>query len=818
MVVSIGLTYALSFLPYLKIYPYEINETSRAYNPGYYLSYHDFDNDGLSEAFEMKFEYNRTRYAVKLLSSNGGILDQWNIDEEWIPGTTIFGDYNNDRIDEVYFFSKANDTLFVNGIDYKEKEENTFLLRKGFVVRNNSQVSFKDWDVSITSTEMQDMDEDGFLDLVFTVSTRFALRPRQVYAYSVKKDSVVFKSVETGSTINGILAFDLDNDGNKEIFLNSTATANHKGKFPYDDHSAWLFALDHRLEFLFPPVQFPNNTSAINVFPVNYGKNMLGVIYNYRGHLSINNSIMLYDINGNKLFERDLERGKNWAAISIKQGTQNIIYLHNDDNIFELDQQLNTVNVIKFESFSFLCDAELIKYSDEQLVFLSDKKIYILDHDLNILASKNFNYSDSPIHYSVKTNGDHAPELAIQRSGVIRYFSLIENPIFSLKYFLYAAFASILFGGMFGFFKLYYHKKINKKSNAILFDNQSKGILILDHKLRVKNINGFFQQILKCKHQVFKDEFVFIALQECKELLNFINNLVKENSYLQEDFSFVHEDGPQKGKIVGTPVLGFNSLILGYVIELNDYSEVFQDEQTNIWSKTVQKMAHDIKTPLSSIQLNVQTLEYKLKDSVPETYRNLQTDFGLIFSEMNRVKKMTRDFLKFINTDKPNFIPCSLNTIINDTLTHFNGFIRDNILLSLDLDDSADMLLADKNQMEIVFHILIENAVEAIENKGSIIISSSLAQQLGNGFAEYLEIEIADSGKGICTTDMNNVFEPFFTTKTEGTGMGLVIAKKIIHDHHGKIEIVSRSGFSTVVRIMLPLGNIGNENVQSTRS
>jgi signal transduction histidine kinase len=105
----------------------------------------------------------------------------------------------------------------------------------------------------------------------------------------------------------------------------------------------------------------------------------------------------------------------------------------------------------------------------------------------------------------------------------------------------------------------------------------------------------------------------------------------------------------------------------------------------------------------------------------------------------------------------------------------------------------------------MAFQVFIENAIDALEGKGKIFISSVLAQYLDHPFPEYLEIEIADNGPGIPESIRDTIFEPFYTTKENGTGMGLVIARKIIMDHNGSLELISKDHFGTVFRIHLPV-------------
>jgi len=223
-------------------------------------------------------------------------------------------------------------------------------------------------------------------------------------------------------------------------------------------------------------------------------------------------------------------------------------------------------------------------------------------------------------------------------------------------------------------------------------------------------------------------------------------------------------------------------------------------------------MAHDIKTPLSAIQLSLQTLQMKLSDISPQSLKKLENDFSLINKELKRVKEMTKNFLKFTNLEKPNLQYIAIKQIIAHAVKQFKNYFNHRLKLQLDMDPDITHIWADPAQLQMVFQILIENAIDAMQGQGHILISTSLAQYWGKNFKKYLEIEFADNGPGIEPELLEKVFDPFFSTKAEGTGMGLPIAKKIIEDHGGNISITSRENFATVIRITLPIGNIPEES------
>ncbi len=345
----------------------------------------------------------------------------------------------------------------------------------------------------------------------------------------------------------------------------------------------------------------------------------------------------------------------------------------------------------------------------------------------------------------------------------------------------------------------------------VLFRHSSHGIALLNGKGHVVNVNGILDQQLGMRHRIEAGERFQEAFSEHPEILSIIRRFFEKGISIDEEITFATENGVFRGKIRMTPLLGPWKLLLGAALELNDYTQPVQAERFKTWSKTAQKLAHDIKTPLAAIQLTLQTLQMKLQDAFPEKSDQMKQDFHFLEREIHRIRNITKDFLRFTNLEAPNLRPVSFSKILENTVSRFRAQYNGRVNFQLELDLLYDYILADPSQIELVLHILIENAIEAMDNKGQILISTTMVQNLSHPGMKSLEIEIADNGKGISSENMDKVFEPYFTTKPEGTGMGLAIARKIIEEHGGEIALTTREKFATVVRILLPLGNMEEE-------
>ncbi|HEY7751014.1 MAG TPA: HAMP domain-containing sensor histidine kinase, partial [Ignavibacteriaceae bacterium] len=247
---------------------------------------------------------------------------------------------------------------------------------------------------------------------------------------------------------------------------------------------------------------------------------------------------------------------------------------------------------------------------------------------------------------------------------------------------------------------------------------------------------------------------------------------------------------------------GFTYLLIIKPVNMQSHSD-----KIHTWSRAVQKMAHDIKTPLSTVSLNLKVLQSRLgKIQLSEREQNeLSDDIKMMRTELDNIQSMTKNFLKFSNLDKPHLQAFSICTSIEEVKGRFQSYINEDLRIEITIDKDVKPVWADPQQVEMVFTILIENALAAMQGEGLININVSSVQYLEEIFSESLEIEVTDTGPGIKEEDRQRIFEPYYSTKSEGTGMGLAIAKKIIEDNGGTIEVHSKPGFGAAFRFSLPV-------------
>jgi len=775
--------------------------------------YHDADHDGYSERYELKINPTLADIGIKVLTYDGKLVDQWNFEEKWFPKSVVFGDYDGDRYDEVYCFTVGRDSLFLYGFDPRHPSQ--FFLYRQFITRAPSPNPNPKgiWDIQTIEGTLLDSNGDGFRDLVIKVMTGFALQPRRIYVFDIHNKRIIARSPLAGAYIGRPLIFDLNKDAVPEIlFQFSISPFNYHQKIPYPDDRAWLFVFNPQLQPIFDPIDFPPAFSDITVKPFfSRGQYFLAVLYTYDGKLDIKPELSIYNLKGEKIRSRELDPAYRWFISTEPAKDRSKIYLTNSQgDILTLDKTLKTVSQksVNFTIAQFELQADLDHDQEIEYIFADAGGYSIVTNDFRTVTHIEIGPRTLYDIVTVRKNGRRPPQLSIFNNGTTYLVDYQVNPYYHLRHIFFPALWLLLYGIFWSGSVLLRTLLLYNRFWKFLFQYSNHGIALMDYKGRITSLNAMLEHHLGMRHHIQNKERYENAFAERPEVLTILNHFFKNPQPIEEDLSFTTETGSFKGNIRVYPLVGPWRIPLGYSLEITDHSQPLIEERMQVWSKTVQKMAHDIKTPLSAIQLSLQTLQMKLADLAPHSMKQVEKDFQLLQTELKRVRNITKDFLKFANLEQPNFQVVSLSQVIENALNYFESYLNGNLHIQKELDIQHDRLWADPQQLEMVFKIIIENAIDAMHGRGLILISTNLAQYLDKSFSEFIEIDIADTGTGIEKEDEEKIFEPYFTTKSDGTGMGLAIARKIIKDHGGEITITTREHFATVVRIMLPIGNI----------
>ena len=240
------------------------------------------------------------------------------------------------------------------------------------------------------------------------------------------------------------------------------------------------------------------------------------------------------------------------------------------------------------------------------------------------------------------------------------------------------------------------------------------------------------------------------------------------------------------------------------VIVVDDLTELIQAEKNSAWSEMARRLAHEIKNPLTPIQLSAERLQRKLSSEVTgENQEMLHRYTHTIVQQVEAMKTMVNEFSDYARSASQNPESIDLNEMLEAIaiLYHHN---HSQISIQMDLDRAVPHILADGVRLRQLVHNLIKNSLETIGEKGWVKLKTNCTTHFGQAFVEF---SVEDSGKGIASEVADKLFDPYVTTKVKGSGLGLAIVKKIVDEHNGAVwvEHSELGGARFIVRLPLIL-------------
>ena len=261
--------------------------------------------------------------------------------------------------------------------------------------------------------------------------------------------------------------------------------------------------------------------------------------------------------------------------------------------------------------------------------------------------------------------------------------------------------------------------------------------------------------------------------------------------------------------IAGLSILGILFIILRSKPTENSRPDPAVSEQLLTWGAMTQRLAHNIKNPLTAILFNLKRIQQMSHHDLAGKSDKYDRYFAAITDEIERLRYATNAFMKFTDSSRMNLQPADINEILKHVIARLGIETQLNGNLKLTLGVNLPNVRVDHELLNMALCNVLENSCEAISDQGEIIISTSYTQKIlenEQAIKDFVRIEILDTGVGIKRDDLNEIFTAGFTTKNNGGGYGLTIAKQLIALHDGYIEIKSSEQLGTSVMIDLPAG------------
>jgi two-component system nitrogen regulation sensor histidine kinase NtrY len=340
-----------------------------------------------------------------------------------------------------------------------------------------------------------------------------------------------------------------------------------------------------------------------------------------------------------------------------------------------------------------------------------------------------------------------------------------------------------------------YMETVLRHITAGVISTNSSGVVTTINKsaerlLQIKTsevIGRNFRELLKLPQlDIMKEMLRDILLKKQETLNRQIEIQVNENRLvLQVNLTLLNDE---------------NGEFLGTVVVFDDLTHLIKSQRMAAWREVARRIAHEIKNPLTPIQLSAQRLRKRYLSRFSEDDQVFDQSTETIIKSVEELKTLVNEFSQFARMPAAQPAPCNLNELITEAVTLYSEAHRQ-INIRFIADDALPEMQLDRDQIKRVLINLLENAVAALENEGEVRITSSYNHEL-----KMAGFSVADNGPGISAADRPRLFEPYFSTKKSGTGLGLSIVNTIITDHHGFIRVRENIPKGTIFIVELPAG------------
>ena len=247
----------------------------------------------------------------------------------------------------------------------------------------------------------------------------------------------------------------------------------------------------------------------------------------------------------------------------------------------------------------------------------------------------------------------------------------------------------------------------------------------------------------------------------------------------------------------------------GMVEDLENLNkQLLRSERVAAWQEIARKIAHEIKNPLSPIQISIETLRKVHQRKHPDFENIFMESTITILEEVEKIRRIVQEFSDFARMPEPSFQETNMEEVVNKAIRLYKPQMG-GVNLDVEIEENLPQISADPEQLHRLLVNLIANSLDALAGKGELRVSLSSVtfktrKRRSSSRRGLIKLIIADTGPGMTEDELARVFTPYFTTKSKGTGLGLVIVQKIIEQHNGRLNFRSAPGQGTQVEITLP--------------
>jgi two-component system nitrogen regulation sensor histidine kinase NtrY len=340
-----------------------------------------------------------------------------------------------------------------------------------------------------------------------------------------------------------------------------------------------------------------------------------------------------------------------------------------------------------------------------------------------------------------------------------------------------------------------------KRYIETVLNNINTGVLALDAKGAITTMNPSAREMLGLADRdvVGKSTRDILGSAKYAELLRNIDWGMR-NRYKLADREVTITDGQVTHLALAlSPLKQTDGEFSGLIVVLDDLTQLIKAQKIAAWKEVAQRVAHEIKNPLTPIQLSAERIIKNLQRSEPGHREVIEEGARTIIQEAGTIKSLVDEFSNFARMPKVDLRSADLHEILDQTLALFKGIFTDIEFEVAYAPDVPAPVRADPEQMKRAIINILDNAIDAMNKKGKIQIRTAFDPE-----SRRVNIEITDSGPGIGADDKPKLFLPHYSTKKKGMGLGLAIVNQIIRDHDGSVDIENAKPHGAKFTIQIP--------------
>jgi two-component system nitrogen regulation sensor histidine kinase NtrY len=337
------------------------------------------------------------------------------------------------------------------------------------------------------------------------------------------------------------------------------------------------------------------------------------------------------------------------------------------------------------------------------------------------------------------------------------------------------------------------------------------GVVSVGADARIETINTAALRLLELDHEVVgRSATEVFAREDLRPLEALLARMQTVSSEVAAQEIALARDGRELHlAAAATPLQGEDGAFAGAVLVFDDVTPLIRTQRVAAWRDVARRLAHEIKNPLTPIQLCAERMRRQFSSAPPAARALVEECTTTIVGEVESLKALVDEFAQFARMPAPRASPSDLSAVLTETLALYNGLFRE-IRIDRRFADGLPAVRLDVEQIRRVVINLVDNAVEALGGSAApprldgdpptIVVETRLDSANG-----VVRLTVADNGPGIPPADRDKLFMPYYSTKGRGSGLGLAIVRRIIAEHGGSIEATDHEPHGTVFTIELPV-------------